>query len=123
MNVVDSCGWLEYFADGKHADFFAPAIEETEQLIVPSICIFKVFKRVLQQRDENDAIRAVAMMRQGDVVDLDSSLAMHAAHIGTQYKLPLADSIVLATAQSRSAIVWTQDSDFEGLPNVRYIRK
>lgn len=123
MNVVDSCGWLEYFANGNNADFFAPAIEATDQLIVPSICIYEVFRRVLQQRDENDAIQAIAMMRQGEVIDLDSTLALNAAHFGMQYKIPMADSIILATAQSRSATVWTQDNDFDGLPKVRYISK
>ena len=123
MNVVDSCGWLEYFSDGDNAQFFADAIEDVDHLIVPSICLYEVFKRVLQQREENDAIRAVAMMRQGEVVDLDSSLAMHAAHLGLQYRLPMADSIILATAQAHSATVWTQDNDFDGLPDVRYIKK
>lgn len=83
----------------------------------------EVFRRVAQQRGENDALRAIAMMRQGKVVDLDSSLSIHAAQLGLQYKLPLADSIIMATAQIYSAIVWTQDNDFEGLPDVRYIKK
>ncbi len=123
MNVVDSCGWLEYFADGPHAGFFADAIENIDELVVPSICIYEVFKRVAQQRSENDALRAVAMMRQGKVVDLDSSLSIHAARLGLQYKLPLSDSIIMTTAQINSAIVWTQDNDFKGLPDVRYIKK
>jgi len=123
MNVVDSCGWLEYFANADNALFFADAIEDIEHLIVPSICLYEVFKRVLQQREENEAIRAVAMMRQGEVIDLDASLAMHAAQLGLQYRLPMADSIILATAQAHSAIVWTQDNDFDGIPDVRYKRK
>jgi len=123
MNVVDSCGWLEYFADGPPAEFFADAIEDIDALIVPSICIYEVFRRVAQQRGENDALRAIAMMRQGKVIDLDSTLSIHAAQLGLQYKLPLADSIIMATAQIHSAIVWTQDNDFEGLPDVRYIKK
>jgi len=93
MNVVDSCGWLEYFANGDNAAFFAGAIEDIDHLIVPSICLYEVFKRVLQQREENDAIRAVAMMRQGAVVDLNTSLSMHAAQLSLQYRLPMADSI------------------------------
>ena len=72
MNLVDSCGWLEYFADGGNASFFAPAIEDMDQLIVPSLCLFEVFKRVLQQRSEQDALRAAAVMRQAQVVDLKS---------------------------------------------------
>lgn len=70
MNLVDSCGWLEYFADGPNSDFFAPAIENVDDLIVPTICILEVFKRVLQQRDEDSALKAVALMEQGKVVDL-----------------------------------------------------
>lgn len=105
MNAVDSCGWLEYFADGPHAGFFADAVEDTDKLIVPSICIYEVSRRVAQQRGENDALRAIAMMRQGKVVDPDSSLSIHAAQPGLQYKLPLADSIIMATAQIHSAIV------------------
>jgi predicted nucleic acid-binding protein len=123
MNLVDSCGWLEYFADGANAGFFAPAIEDVEHLLVPSICVLEVFKRVLQQRDENDAIRAAAMMRQGDVVDLDATIAMDAARLGVRHSLPLADSVILATAQAHSAEIWTQDADFEGLPGVHYVRK
>lgn len=123
MNVVDSCGWLEYFADAANADFFAGAIEDVDHLIVPSVSIFEVFKRILQQRGENEAIRAVAMMRQGAVVDLDTTLAMQAAHLSVQHKLPLADSLILATAQMNSATVWTQDRDFEGIPDVRYTEK
>jgi len=123
MNVVDSCGWLEYFANADNAPFFADAIEDIDHLIVPSICLYEVFKRVLQQRDENDAIRAVAMMRQGEIVDLNTPLAMHAAHLALQYRLPMADSIILATAQAQSATVWTQDKDFDGLPGVRYTQK
>jgi predicted nucleic acid-binding protein len=122
MNIVDSCGWLEYFADADNAQFFADAIEDVDHLIVPSICLFEVFKRILQQRGENDAIRAVAMMRQGEVIDLDSTLAMQAADQSLQYKLPMADSIILATARMHSATIWTQDSDFEGLSDVRYIK-
>lgn len=123
MNVVDSCGWLEYFADAENAQFFANAIEDVDHLVVPSICLFEVFKRILQQRGENDAIRAVAMMRQGEVIDLDSTLAMQAADLSLQHKLPMADSIILATARMHSATIWTQDNDFEGLPDVQYIQK
>lgn len=122
-NVVDSCGWLEYFADGANADFFADTIEDVDNLIVPVISIYEVFKRILQQRGENDAIRAVAMMRQGTVVDLDTTLAIQAAQLGVHHKLPLADSLILATAQMHAATVWTQDSDFEDVPGVRYTQK
>lgn len=123
MNVVDSSAWLEYFADGPNTSFFATTIEETEKLIVPSLTIFEVFKRVLQQRDENDAIQAIAVMQQGDVVDLDASLALSAARLSVETKLPMADSVILATAREYDATLWTQDSDFEGLEKVKYKKR
>jgi predicted nucleic acid-binding protein len=123
MNIVDSSGWLEYFADGTNADFFAPAIENTAELVVPAICIYEVFKRVSQQRDENDAIQAVAIMTQGQVVNLDVTLALDAARLSIDLHLPMADSLILATARLYDAIIWTQDADFEIIDKVRYISK
>jgi predicted nucleic acid-binding protein len=123
MNVVDSSGWLEYFADGANADFFAPAIEDLSKLVVPTLSLYEVFKRVLQQRGEGDALQAVAVMIQGEVVELDMDLALSAAKVSVELKLPLADSVMLATAQAYGAILWTQDADFEGIEGVRYIEK
>lgn len=123
MNLVDSCGWLEYFANGTNADFFAPAIEATEQLVVPTICLFEVFKRVLQQRGENDALRAIGLMRQGRCIDLDDSLSLSSARLSVELKLAMADSIILTIARQHSATLWTQDAHFEGLPGVNYISK
>ncbi len=123
MNVVDSSGWLVYLADDTNAGFFAPAIEDVDRLIVPTISVLEVFKRVLQQRDETEALRTVALMRQGTVIDLDADLALSAAKLGREHRLPLADSVILATARRFDATVWTQDSDFEGLEGVRYIAK
>ncbi len=123
MNIVDSCGWLEYFADGRNADFFASAIEDVDMLLVPSICLLEVFKRIRQQRDENAALQATALMSQGRVVDLSTPVALRAARIGFDLKLPLADSVILATAQLNNSVVWTQDADFDGIENVRYIEK
>ncbi len=123
MNVVDSCGWLEYFADGQNADFFAPAIEDTSSLIVPAVSLFEVFKRILQQRTEDDALRAIAVMQQGRVVVLDNALAISAAKLSFDLKLPMADSLILATARFNAATLWTQDADFEHIPDVRYIKK
>ena len=121
MNVVDSSGWLEYLADGPNADFFAPAIENTPDLVVPSLSLYEVFKRVLQQRGEGDALQAVALMSQGRVVDLDTDLALRAAKVSVEYKLPLADSVMLSTAHWCDATLWTQDADFEGVDGVRYV--
>jgi predicted nucleic acid-binding protein len=122
-NVVDSSAWLEYFAGSSAADSFAAAIEAVDRLIVPSICLVEVFKVVLRQRGESDALQAIALMQQGSVVDLDSPLALAAAKIGVERKLPLADSIVYATAQLTGAILWTQDADFDGLPDVQFFAK
>jgi len=123
MNVVDSSGWLEYFADGPNADFFAAPIGDTSELIVPTLSLYEVFKRVLQQRGEGDALQAIAVMIQGDVVDLDIDLALSAAKVSVELKLPMADSVMLATAQARGAVLWTQDGDFEGIADVRYIER
>jgi len=123
MNVVDSSGWLEYFADGPNADFFAPAIETPGELVVPSISIYEVFKRVLQQRSENEALQVAVTMQQGTVIDLDVDLALRAAKLSLQSKLPMADSIILATARAYRAHLWTQDVDFKDVAGVRYIDK
>lgn len=123
MNVVDSSGWLEYFADDPNADFFAPAIENTDELVIPSISIYEVFKRVLQQRDESAALQAIAVMQQGLVVALDTNLALNAAKISIEYSLPMADSIMLATALLYDATLWSQDSGFVGIDGVKYIEK
>ena len=123
MNLVDSSGWLEYFADGKNAGFFAPAIEDVPRLVVATIELYEVFKRVLQQRGETEALRAIATMKQGTVVDLDAELALAAAALARELQLPLADSVIYATARRFGATLWTQDGDFEGLDHVRYIAK
>ncbi len=116
MNVVDSSGWLEYFAGTERADLFAPAIERTERLIVPVISIFEVFRKLFREFGENAGLQAYAVMSQGRVVDLDERLVLRAA----PYPLPMADSIILATAQEYRAIVWTQDRHFQGLPQVKF---
>jgi predicted nucleic acid-binding protein len=122
-NIVDSSGWLEYFADAKNAHFFAPAIENTNDLIVPSISLVEVFKHVLRQRSENQAFECIECMLQGTVIDLDLEISLNAAKLGVLHKIPLADSIILATGLANDAIIWSQDADFEGLPQVKYIRK
>ena len=120
MNVVDSSAWLEYFADGPNADDFAEPISNTADLLVPTITIFEVFKRVRTQRDPEAALFAVAQMKRGRLIDLDGDLAIAAAELSSATGLALADSIVLATARSEDAVLWTQDSDFQGLPDVEY---
>ncbi|MCY7306646.1 MAG: type II toxin-antitoxin system VapC family toxin [Rhodoferax sp.] len=116
VNVVDSSAWLEYFADSQQASHFAPAIEDSSSLLVPVITLFEVFKKVLRERGENDALQIASMMQAGRMVDLDSALAMEAA----RYPLPLADSLIYATAIRFNATLWTQDEHFKGLPRVRF---
>lgn len=123
MNVVDSSGWLEYFADEPNADFFAPAIEATTELVVPAISLYEVFKRILQQRSESEALQAVAVMSRGRVVDLDAQLALAAARVSLHYRIPMADSIILATARVHGATLWAQDEHFEHIADVQYIAK
>ena len=120
MNVVDSSAWLEYFADGPNAGEFASVIEDSSTLAVPTITVFEVFKRLRTQRDSETALRAVSQMRRGEVLELDADLAIAAADLSIESKLPLADSVILASARSVGATLWTQDSDFEGLEGVKY---
>jgi toxin FitB len=123
VNVVDSSGWLEYVAGGPNAGFFAKAIENTRELVVPTLSVYEVFKRILQQRGEGDALQVVAVMQQGAVVDLTSSLALRAARLSIDLGLPLADSVMLATARACDATFWTQDADFKDIDDVRYVAR
>ena len=123
MNVIDSSAWLAYFAGDKNASVFSRPIENLDKLLVPSITITEVFKAVFRQRDEESALTVVAHMQQGQVIPLDAELAINAASYGLTYKLPLADSIIFATARKYAATIWTQDTDFKGLPKVRFYPK
>lgn len=120
MNVIDSSAWLEYLAAGPNEVYFSAAIENTAELIVPTLILYEVFKRIVQQRSENEALQVIAVMQQGKVVDLDSRTALSAARISIDHQLPMADSVILATARLNNALLWTQDSHFEGIPNVKY---
>jgi toxin FitB len=123
MNVVDSSGWLEYFADGPNAAFFTKAVEATAGLVVPTVSLYEVFKRVLQQRGEGAALQAVAVMQQGRIVELSGTLALAAARLSLDLRLPMADAIMLATARASDATLWTQDADFAAVPGVQYVAK
>lgn len=123
MNLVDSSAWLEYFAEGSNAGFFAPAVENTRELIVPTIVILEVYKRILQQRNARTALEAIAVLQQGRIIDLTPALAIAAARISHAEKLPVADSIILATARAEDSVVWTQDADFKDLVGVKYRSK
>ena len=123
MNVVDSSAWLEYFTDGPNAAVFAKPIETTRSLLVPSLSLLEVFKRVSQQRSEDEALRAIAVMEQGRIVDLDRATALEAARLSIHHGIAMADSVMLATALRNRATLWTQDLDFDGLPGARYYAK
>ena len=123
MNIVDSSGWMEYFAGHQNADFFSPAIEDRENLLVPVICLYEVFKRVTQLRDISTAQTYIGDMLNGRVIDLDQSIALEAAQLSLELKLAMADSMILATARAHQATLWTQDEHFKDLPGVRYIEK
>lgn len=122
-NLVDSSGWLEYVQDGHNAAVFEPAILAVHRLIVPTICLYEVFKKVLRDVGEDPALNLVGQMRQATVVDLDADLALEAARLGIELRLALADSIILATARAHRAMLWTQDEHFNGIPGTTYIRK
>ncbi len=121
MNLVDSSGWLEFFADGPNASFFAAPLKKVDDLIVPTISIYEVFKSVLRQRDESAGLQAVALMKQGEVIDLTIDISMKAAKLSLDHKIPMADSIILATGRLYQATIWTQDIDFKGLKDVKFI--
>jgi predicted nucleic acid-binding protein len=123
MNVVDSCGWLEYFADGINAAFFAPTIQDVDQLIVPTLCLYEVFKVVKVQRGKQAALHVVSMLYSGQILPLNDELALHAAEVSLEYRLPMADSIIYASARSQDATLWTQDEHFKDLPGLKYIEK
>jgi predicted nucleic acid-binding protein len=123
MNIVDSSGWLEYFANGENAGFFAPAVEDIENLIVPAVSVYEVFKRILLVQGIDAAERRIADLFKGRQVDLTSSLALSAAQLSAEYKLPMADSFILAAARAHDATLWTQDEHFKDIPGVQYVVK
>jgi len=123
MNIVDSSAWLSYFSGDENSSIFLRPIEKIDKLLVPSIILTEVFKCILRQRDEDVALEAIAHMKQGKVIPLDGLLAINAAQYGIDLKLPLADSIIYATAQKYEAILWTQDADFKSLDSVKYFSK
>ncbi|MES0488601.1 MAG: type II toxin-antitoxin system VapC family toxin [Leptospirales bacterium] len=124
MNIVDSSGWIEYFSDSNRANLFSKPIENTKKLIVPSITLYEVFKKLLSETNEDIALTAIAHMQQGKVVDLDQENAISAAKLSCKYNVPMADSIIYATTLLYNATLWTQDVDFKNLKGkIKYFRK
>jgi predicted nucleic acid-binding protein len=120
-NVVDSSGWVEYFINGANAESFAKPIRDTENLIVPTICLYEVFKRLLKQLDEDEALKTIGHMLLGTVAELDRFTALDAARLSVERNLAMADSVILATAHSNDATLWTQDAHFKDMEHVQYI--
>lgn len=123
MIVVDSSGWLEYFGKGANGAKFAPAIQDSANLLVPVICLYEVFKRVTQQRGEEEALQAAALMMTGVMVEITPEAALYAAQLSIEHRLPMADSLILASARLNQAELWTQDEHFKGLDQVKYVEK
>ena len=123
MNIVDSSGWLAYFADEPNAKHFLAPLSDSASLVVPTVTIYEVFKVILRESSENEALQAVVAMQRGTVVDLSAPLAIAVSKLSLEHNLPMADSIILATAQEFKATIWTQDLDFKSLSNVKYFPK
>jgi len=123
MNVVDSSGWIEFLGDGPNADFFATTISDASRLVVPTISVFEVCRWTRRELGSRRALEAMALMQQGHIIELDATLAMSAARLSLELKLPMADSIILATARAHDAVLWTQDDDFDGIEGVKYVAK
>ena len=123
MHIVDTSGWLEYFADSPQARHFAAAVEDTEHLLVPAVIVYEVFRKVALAFDENRALQAIGQLKQGRVVNVDEAIAIYAGKLSLEKKLPMADALIYATAVLHDATVYTQDAHFEGLAQVRYFRR
>jgi predicted nucleic acid-binding protein len=123
LNLVDSSGWLEYFTDGKNAKFFIQVIENTEELMVSTINLYEVYKKILLEKNEDAALQAIGLMQQAKVAEITSSIAIMAAKLSYELKLPMADSLIYSTARTHDATVWTQDADFKDLEEVKYFKK
>jgi predicted nucleic acid-binding protein len=117
--VLDSSCWMEFFADTDRADLFATAIEGVEHLVVPVITVYEVVKKLARDAGDEVASAALSLMLRGRVIEIDLSLALEASTLG----LPLADSLIYATARRHGAVLWTQDGHFEGLSGVQYFSK
>ncbi len=123
MNVVDTSAWLAWFAEEENAGIFKSAITNTGELLVPVICLYEVFKVLLRETSESDALLGVSIMQQGKVIDIDQEIALNAALLSTEHKIPMADAMILSISQKYSATLWTQDTDFKGLPGVKFFEK
>ena len=123
MNIVDSSCWVEYLMNSSIGIAVSPIVENPTELIVPTITLYEVYKKLITEKSDDYAMSIIAYMRSGNVISLDLGLSILAAQISLKYKLPMADSIIFATATHHSAVLWTGDKHFKGIPNVRYFPK
>ncbi|MFC1583986.1 type II toxin-antitoxin system VapC family toxin [Fibrobacterota bacterium] len=123
MNIVDTSGWLEYFAGSSRVKYYEKAVEKTSELLVPAVCVYEVFKKLLTDYGEDEALTAIGHMKTGKVIDIDFGISVQAAKISKEHKIPMADSIILACGIKHNAVIYTQDSDFKKMPNVKYFEK
>jgi len=121
--LVDTCGWIEWLIDGDLADKFADALTQTDRLIVPTAVQFELYKWVRRERDEARALEVIAVTEQAQIVPLDSRIALLAAELALDRRLPFADAIIYGTARTLGATVVTCDDHFESLPGVEYYSK
>jgi predicted nucleic acid-binding protein len=123
MNIVDSSGWLAYFADEPNAEHFMAPLSDAASLIMPTVILYEVYKVVLRESGEDSALQAAVAMQRGMLVDLTANVALAAARLSLAHTLPMADSIILATARQYNAVLWTQDADFRDIKDVKYFPK
>jgi toxin FitB len=123
MNVVDSSGWIEFFTAGASGLLFKPVIEQRDQLLVPAINIYEVYKILSRKLPAGAVQSCLDVMRQGRVLDLTDKRAVAAADIAAKHKLAMADAVIYSMAREFDGTLWTQDVDYKGLAGVRYFEK
>ena len=123
MNIVDSSGWIEYVTDSNNATFFEAPITHSDDLLVPTMCLYEVFKCVLRELGEERALDAMGVMSLGTIIDLDRQTAVDAAQISNDLRLAMAESIILATAPAHNATLLTQDEHFKDIEGGKYVEK
>ncbi|MDR1095870.1 MAG: type II toxin-antitoxin system VapC family toxin [Spirochaetaceae bacterium] len=123
MNIIDSSFWLEYFAGTDSGNIVSETVEDTNSLIIPAITLYEVFKKLLLETTEDDALFCIAHMKQGNIINLNDELSLFASKLSIEFKLPMADSIIYATNLKYHCVLWTQDRHFSGLNFVHYFEK
>lgn len=123
MIVIDSSGWLEFFGDGPHAEEFAGRLRNPGDILTPTVALYEVYKVAKRDRSEDEAVRAVAMMKKTRIIDLSEELALTAADLSLAHGLSMADSMMLAVARAYDAELATTDAGFAGIDGVTVFSK